>query len=267
MVMSATGDSWNRAPHRVAVVTGASSGIGAAVARRLATDGTTVVAVARRAARLDAMAAAEPCIVAHPADVSRRGDVAGIAQRVGTEFGRCDLLINSAGIPGGAFSGPDALDDLMHTMQINFMGAAHCMAALRDLLAASAPSQVINVASVSGKLGVGPAGYVASKFALVGFSEALSLSWAADGITVTQLNPGFIATEGFPQRGLRRSRLAGLVGSPEAVAEAVADVVARPRRERTVPRWYRPIIMLRHLAPPVFWSLAGRTRRSREVRD
>lgn len=249
------------------MVTGASSGIGAAVARRLAADGAMVVAVARRAGRLDDMAATEPRIVAHPADVTRRGDVAGLAERVDAQFGRCDLLINSAGVPGGAFSGPDALDDLVHTMQVNFMGAVGCMVALRDLLAASAPSQVINVASVSGKVGVGPAGYVASKFALVGFSEALSLSWASDGITVTQLNPGFIATEGFPQRGLMHSRLAGLVGRPTDVAEAVADVVARPRRERTVPRWYRPVIALRHLAPPVFWWLAGGTRRSRGIRD
>lgn len=251
-----------------AVVTGASSGIGAAVARRLANEGMTVVAVARRRDRLDQMAAQHPRLVAHAADVGDRAAVAGLADRVRREFGRCDVLVNNAGVPGGAFTGPGSVDGLLHTMQVNFVGAVHCMAALRDLLVDSAPSQVINVASVSGKLGIGPADYVASKFALVGFSEALSLSWAADGITITQLNPGFIATEGFPQRHLMRSRFTRrMVGDPGDVADAVADVIADPARERTVPRWYRTLVILRHVAPPLFWRVAARTDRARGTRD
>jgi hypothetical protein len=251
----------------IAVVTGASSGIGDAVARRLASDGATVVAVARRADRLDALAAAQAGVVAHVADVGRRTEVAALAERVRDQFGRCDLLVNNAGVGGGAFTGPDSLDRFVHTMQVNLMGAAHCCAALHDLLVAGAPSQVINVASVSGKVGVGPADYVASKFALVGLSEALSLSWAADGITVSQLNPGFIATESFPQTRLLRSPFGSLVRGPTDVAAAVADLVAHPRRERTVPRWYRAFVVMRHLAPPLFWALAARTDRARGTRD
>ncbi|MBW3604350.1 MAG: SDR family oxidoreductase [Actinobacteria bacterium] len=254
-------------PPSIAVVTGASSGIGAAVSRRLAADGVTVVAVARRADRLRAMAAAHPRIVAHPADVTDPSALDALVERVGDEFGRCDVLINNAGVPGGAFSGPERIEGMRHTMRVNFDAAAHCTAVFHQLLAASAPSQVINVASVSGKLGIGPADYVASKFALVGLSEALSLSWAPEGIIVTQLNPGFIATEGFPQRQLLRSPFARLVGVPEDVADAVADVIARPRRERTVPRWYRPLITLRHVAPGVFWRVAARTPRARGTRD
>lgn len=252
---------------RIAVVTGASSGIGAAVARRLADDGSTVVAVARRVDRLDAMADDHPNIVAHGADVTDRAAVAGLAERVAAQFGRCDVLVNNAGVRGGAFAGPDSVDGLLHTMQVNFVGAVHTTAALHDLLAASAPSHVINVGSVSGKVGIGPADYCASKFALVGFSEALSLSWAREGITVTQLNPGFIATEGFPQRRLIASRFARFVGAPADVAAAAAAVVASPVRERTVPRWYRPLVTLRHVAPPVFWAIASRTTRARGTRD
>lgn len=254
-------------PPTTAVVTGASSGIGAAIARRLGDDGVTVVAVARRVDRLDAMAARQPRIAAHAADVTDRAAVDALASRVRTEFGRCDVLINNAGVPGGAFTGPDSVDGLLDTMRVNFEAAVHCAAAFHELLADSAPSQVINVASVSGKLGVGPADYVASKFALVGLSEALSLSWASDGITVTQLNPGFIYTEGFPQRQLRRSPFARLVGAPDDVANAVAAVIARPRRERTVPRWYRSLVVLRHVAPPLFWRIAAGTARARGTRD
>src|SRR5918996_1577200 len=119
---------------RVAVVPGASSGIGEAVARRLATGGMTVVAVARRAERLDALTQQHPGIVAHPTDIGKRTDVAALVDRVKQDFGRCDVLVNNAGIPGGSFFGPEDLDDLVRTMQINFLGAANCMAMFRDLL-------------------------------------------------------------------------------------------------------------------------------------
>lgn len=100
---------------RIAVVTGASSGIGAAVARRLADDGMTVVAVARRVDRLDAMAADHPNVVAHGADVADRGEVGGLAERVRAQFGSCHLLVNCAGVRGGAFTGPESVDGLLHT--------------------------------------------------------------------------------------------------------------------------------------------------------
>lgn len=252
---------------KVAVVTGASSGIGESVARRLAAGGMTVVAVARRAERLDALARSNPRIVAFPADVGRRTDVTALAERVAADFGRCDVLVNSAGIGGRAFDGPDDLDDLVRTMQVNFVGAANCMAMFRDLLVSSAPSHVINIGSVSGKVGVGPAGYIASKFALVGFSEAVGLAWARDGIMVTQLNPGFIATEGFPQQQVLRTRFARMVGKPEDIADAVVDVIVRRPRERTAPRWYRGFVIARHVAPGLFWRLAAKTPRARGTRD
>lgn len=252
---------------RVAVVTGASSGIGEAVARRLATGGMTVVAVARRADRLKELARQVPRIVPAPADVVRRTEVAALAAQVARDHGRCDVLINNAGVPGGAFRGPDDLDDLVRTMQVNLMGAANCTALFRDLLVRSAPSHVINVASVAGKLGIGPAGYAASKFALVGFSESLALSWARDGITVTQLNPGFIRTEGFPQTQILRTPAGRAVGRPEDVADAVVDVIVRRPVERTVPRWYHALVVARHLLPGLYWRLAARTPRARGTRD
>jgi NAD(P)-dependent dehydrogenase (short-subunit alcohol dehydrogenase family) len=251
---------------KVAVVTGASSGIGDAVARRLANGGLTVVAVARRAERLDALARRHPGIIAFPSDVGRRTDVTALAEFVAADLGRCDVLVNCAGIGGQPFAGPEDLDDLIRTMRVNFIGAANCMAMFHDLLVKSAPSHVINVGSVSGKVGIGPAGYIASKFALVGFSEALALAWARDGITVTQLNPGFIATEGFPQQQVLRTRFARIVGKPDDIAEAVVDVLVRRPIERTAPRWYRAFVVIRHVAPGLFWRLAALTPRARGTR-
>lgn len=247
---------------KVAVVTGASSGIGRATVLRLEEAGMTVVAVARRQERLDEVAATRPGLIAHAADVTDMDAVDGLATRVRDELGRCDVLVNNAGVAGGPFEGRADLDDALRTLDVNLLGTVRCTAAFVDLLVASAPSRVVNVASVAGKLGIGPAAYAASKFGMVGFSEALGLSWASRGVTVCQLNPGFITTEGFPQTRFQDSPAAALLGEPTDVAEAILDAIVKGRTERTVPRWYRSLVALRHLAPPLFWAAAARTGRA-----
>ncbi len=251
---------------KVAVITGASSGIGEATARRLATAGLTVVAVARRTERLEALATeladARGRVVPHTADVTDTDAVDALARRVRDDFGACDALINNAGVGGGGFSGRDDLDDALRTIDVNLLGTVRCLAAFSDLLEASAPSRVVNVASVAGKLGIGPAAYAASKFGVVGMSEALSLSWASRGITVCQLNPGFVVTEGFPQTHLLRGPTARIVGAPEDVADRIAEVLRTGVVERTVPSWYRSFVTLRHLAPPLYRAVASRMERA-----
>jgi NAD(P)-dependent dehydrogenase (short-subunit alcohol dehydrogenase family) len=245
---------------KVAVVTGASAGIGQATAVALANEGVTVVASARRADRLDDLAATSGRIVAHPADVTDAEDVTALAEWVRSEYGACHILINNAGASfGSKLRGPDDIADFQRTMDLNLMGAVRCMAAFADLMFDSAPGRVVNVASVAGKVGVGPVAYVASKFALVGLSEATGWDWRRKGVTVSQLNPGFIRTEQFPQDELMRSAIGRrLVSTPEAVADAILDVVRHGHPERTVPRWYRVAPVLRHLAAPVYWAAGSR---------
>lgn len=252
---------------KVAVVTGASSGIGEATATRLAGAGATVVAVARRVERLEALAEAHPGVRAYAADVTDTAAVDALASWVDEQFGACHVLVNNAGVPGGRFAGRDDLDDVLETLDINLLGAVRCMAAFADLLARSRPSRVVNIASVAGKLGIGPPGYAASKFGLVGLSEATSFAWERHGITVCQLNPGFIRTEGFPQTQLRRSPVGRLVGVPDDVARAVQDVVERGLVERTVPRWYRAFVVIRHIAAPLYRAGASRMARASGTRD
>jgi NAD(P)-dependent dehydrogenase (short-subunit alcohol dehydrogenase family) len=252
---------------RVAVVTGASSGIGEATARRLAGAGMTVVAAARREDRLAALAAGTAGVVPHVTDVTDQASVDALAERVATEFGACHALINNAGVGGGVFRGRGDLEDALRTLDVNLLGTFRTTAAFADLLASSAPSRVVNVASVAGKLGVGAADYAASKFGVVGMSEALALAWADRGITVCQLNPGYIETEGFRQEQIKRSPFGRFVGRPEDVAEAIVDALDRGLTERTVPRWYRSFVLVRHVAAPAYRAAVSRMERSGGSRD
>jgi NAD(P)-dependent dehydrogenase (short-subunit alcohol dehydrogenase family) len=252
---------------KVAVVTGASSGIGEASARALARAGMTVVAAARRGDRLEALARGDDGaedgrvgrIVPHVADVTDDESVAGLVTRVTDELGGCHVLVNNAGaVFGRRFRGPADLADLERTLALNVVGTARCMAAFAALLEASAPSRVINIGSIAGKVGFASPAYTASKFATVGLSEATRFDWARRGVAVCQLNPGFIRTEGFPQEELLRSPVRRLVGTPEMVAEAVVAVARSGAHERSVPRWYRLLVVARHLAAPAFYAAARR---------
>jgi NAD(P)-dependent dehydrogenase (short-subunit alcohol dehydrogenase family) len=257
----------SKLPGAVVVVTGASSGIGEATALRLARAGATVVAAARRTDRLEALAARQPGIVPATCDVADTASVDALAALVQRDHGACHVLVNNAGIGGGPLEGRADLDDAIRTIDVNVLGVLRCTLAFADLLADSAPSRVINVASVAGKMGIGPAAYAASKFAVVGLSESLALSWASRGVTVCQLNPGFIATEGFPQTQVKRTAMGRLVGEPEDAAAAIEDAIVRGLTERTVPRWYRGAVVLRHAAAPAFWRVAAKLPRASGTRD
>lgn len=257
------GSAGHPAGRRVAVVTGASSGIGEATVRRLARDGWTVVAAARRTDQLRALAAAlaeegaSGAVDAMHVDVRDTASVDALAEHVRASYGTCELLVCNAGVGGGRLDGRGDLDDALAVLDVNLAGTLRCCAAFAELLEHSAPSQVINVASVAGKLGLGPAAYVASKFGMVGLSEALGVAWAERGITVTQLNPGFVHTEGFPQTWSRGTPIARLVVGPEVIADALARAVARRSVEVTSPRWYRTFVVLRHTAAPLWRALSA----------
>lgn len=243
---------------KVAVVTGASSGLGRAIAVALAREGTRVVAVARRTPQLAALAAEHPGIGWRPADVTSDADVAALAGWVAAEHGACHLLVNSAGAMGGAFEDPDVAG-VRRIMDLNFMGTVRCMSAFADLLFASAPARVVNVASVGGRLAATLPGYAASKFAVVGFTEAVAPSWGRKGVSVSLLSPGLVVTEGFAQRRVRGSRAGRLLlGTPEQVAAAAVSIARRGTPERVVPRRYRPLILARHVCPPLYRALLRR---------
>jgi len=244
---------------QVAVITGASSGIGAALARELASGGWHCVLLARREERLRTLAEEiggeyEVC------DVSDRAAVDDVAERVCEGHPLVKLLINNAGVPGRANfldGDPERIEQVVRT---NYLGGVWCLRAFLPALEAARPSDVVNVVSVAGSVAFPPSGpYSASKHAQLAFSRATSASLRSRGVRVHTVNPGFVETEGFPQRAvLRSSFFRRAVLDPEDVARHIAGVVGRSPREATIPRWYRLPGVLQAVAPNVVSRLVAR---------
>jgi NAD(P)-dependent dehydrogenase (short-subunit alcohol dehydrogenase family) len=178
-------------------------------------------------------------------DVSDRESVRAAADSVLARHSRIDLLVNNAGISArGNFldADPERIEQVMRT---NYLGSVWTTLAFLPGLAAG--SHVVNVVSVAGTVAIGP--YSASKHAQLAFSRSLARELAPRGVSVHTVNPGFVETEGFPQRG-RFGRLGSrLVIEPSLVVARLLAAVAHDRREITVPRWYRPVAWVQALAP------------------
>jgi short-subunit dehydrogenase len=238
----------------IALVTGASSGIGEATARRLARErDAKLVLVARREERLNELAGELGGATVIAADLTDEGAPALIRDRVQAEHGRLDLLVNNAGAGWAAPFAQGGWENVARTMELNFNAVVRLTEALLPLLRASAPSAIVNVASTAGRVARSRTGaYSASKFALIGWTDALHLEEKPNGVHVGMVLPGFVATEGFPQRQLVDRRLTRwLVGKPETVAEAIVDAGLNGKAERYTPRPYYFAAALRATTPRI----------------
>ena len=242
------------------VITGASSGIGRRTALDVAASGATVCVAARRQERLESlveeMAGSGHSL--HVTDVSDRSSVKGLAAHVAEAHGRVDVLVNNAGYVGpSGFSGADAIPEIEALMATNFFGAVYCTGEMMDLLERSAPSTVVNVTSVAGRIAApGKPAYTASKFALVGWSETLRSALAPKGIHVASVEPGFVPTEGFPQTGMVKDpMMKRILGTEEMVSAAIQDAVDKNKAQRVVPRFYY-LGQVPQLVAPGLWRKA-----------
>jgi short-subunit dehydrogenase len=235
---------------RLALVTGASSGIGAATARLLARLGWKLLLVARRAERLEALA--QELGGATTVAVDLTDDDAPERVRAATEdAGPLHFVVNNAGSSWRATFAEGGYENVRRTMDVNFDAVVRLSEALLPLLRAAAPSAMVNVSSTAGRIarpGVGA--YSASKFALAGWTDAVQLEEAANGVHVGLVLPGFVATEGFPQRQLvDNPRTRWMVSKPERVAEAILRAGPGGKPEVYVPRVYGLVPRLRHVLP------------------
>jgi short-subunit dehydrogenase len=258
----------------VAVVTGASSGIGEATARRLAREpGASLVLVARREALLRSLAADLGGATVVALDLTDDDAPARVLEAVEREHGALHMLVNNAGARWAGRFGESGWENVKRHMEVNFDAQVRLTEALLPLLrrtAASGPSaggsepayrvSIVNVSSTAARLSRANAGaYSASKFALAAWSDALHLEEQPYGVHVGQVLPGFVVTEGFPQAELvGRAATRWAVSRPEVVAEAILAAGPGGKAERYVPRPYWLAAAARVLLPGgVRWATRG----------
>jgi short-subunit dehydrogenase len=230
---------------KTVIITGASSGIGATTARRLARDGYCLTLAARRQDELERVArevesSGGQALVA-PTDVRDRTAIQLMVQSTLDRWGRVDVLVNNAGLGYEGHVLHLDPEKVREQVAVNVIAVIECAQAVLPAMMRQSSGHIINVASIAGLVGLpGSSIYCATKFAVNGFSDALRREVSRHGIHVTALCPGFVATNFSPR--LRRiaegrpdvQRLPGVM-RPGYVADRIADLIRHPRRRLIIP--------------------------------
>jgi short-subunit dehydrogenase len=229
----------------VALVTGASGGIGAATARELARQGASVVLAARRADVLDTLAqeleASGTEALAAPTDLTDAAQIEQLSERALERFGKIDILVNNAGIGTARSLVKTPPDAIRRELETNLVGAVLLTRVVLPGMLERKRGAIISIASVAGHVAVEPL-YSATKFGIRGFSYALRRQLRGSGVTVSLISPGFIRTP--MTRGMRLP-----MPGPEIVARRVARLVRKPKRDVIVPGIYRVALWVERYAP------------------
>ncbi len=245
---------------RVAIVTGASSGIGRATARALAERGCAVVAVARREERLRELAALcqkhEPRCTWIAGDLSERGFAPGMVEEAGRRLGGVDILVNNAAQPFRRPVFELSADEVERAFRVNFYPCVEATLAAIPWMLRAGGGAIVNVSSFASRVvPTFESVYAATKCAMNGFSEGIRNELAEVGIHVALVHPGPIDTEIW-ERGERPAGYRGVKHPPEVVATAILDAIARRRDELFAPRFSPSLLgarLLRAVAPRLLY--------------
>lgn len=222
---------------KIAIVTGASSGIGEATAYALAKQGATIVLAARRIEDLQrvqqVIQGQGGSAIAIQTDVSDPNQIVALVQQTIEKYGQVDILVNNAGIGSGKFSELD-FEKTDRVIRTNLLGVMLLTQAVLPGMLERRQGTIISVASVAGQIAIDSL-YSASKHGLRGFSLGLRRQLRGTGISVCLVSPGFIRT------AMTANRPGNLPG-PEIVAQAIAQLAIHPRREVVIPWYYNVFI-------------------------
>ncbi len=183
---------------KVAVVTGASSGLGEGFTRTLAEAGATVFAAARRLDRLEMLAKELDSVVPVACDVTVQADRRALVERAVGDGGRIDILVNNAGVPGPPQAEDETVEIFNRVLDVNLAAGFHLATAVATAAAEQTDLTIINVSSVIGLVSTAPiggAGYAASKAGILGLTRELAGQWGRRGIRVNAIVPGWFDTE------------------------------------------------------------------------
>jgi NADP-dependent 3-hydroxy acid dehydrogenase YdfG len=221
---------------KVAFITGASAGIGAAVARRLHGAGVRLGLASRRGDDLGLDG-----VVAERCDVRRYEELDRLVGATAERFGRLDILVANAGVGAYGSVVDLSLADVDEMIDVNAKGTIYAVRAALPHLLGSGEADIVTLASEAGRRGLpGEAVYCASKFAQVGFTRSLDHELRGRGVRCTNVCPGGVATEFALGRGRSEEALAGMM-SADDVAETVMYVLTRPRNHRILEVAFRPM--------------------------
>jgi len=253
---------------KVAIVTGASSGIGEATARRLAREGMGVALAARRRDELERVAgeiqAAGGQVLVVPTDVCDRAAIQRMTQATLERWGRIDVLVNNAGVGYARRVVHLEPEQWRPQVEINLIAVIECSQAVLPTMLEKKSGHIINIASIAGLIGLpGSSTYCATKAGVVAFSEALRREVRTSGIHVTTLCPGFVAT-GFSPRLKKIAegqpdapRLPGVMKA-EYVADHIADIIRHPRARVIIPPGWGLLVALANALPWLTDRVIGR---------
>jgi short-subunit dehydrogenase len=252
---------------RVAIVTGASAGIGRATALALAKEGACVALIARRETALLELAKeiekwGGKALVS-PIDVTKGAQVESMVQQVLAHWGRVDILVSNAGEYIRVPIAQLAPADLQRSLNVNYFGGVHCIRAVLPHMLAQKKGQIVAVTSMAGKIGIPPdAPYVSAKFALTGFLEVLRQEVHGQGIAVTNVMPGRVDTGMIDN--LKFSRVSPKI-SPDSVARAILHGIRKQKPIVIVPPQAKLLYYINVFAPSLsdrltrFFRLEGWT--------
>jgi short-subunit dehydrogenase len=242
----------------VALITGASSGIGAATARRLAAAGTRLILHGRDADRLAEVASASGA-TALTGDLADLDGAKTLARQAIEVAGRVDVLVSNAGIGWCGGLTTMTAEDTAHVLAVNLHAPIELTRLLLPGMRSQGRGHLVYVGSIAGRTGVADeAVYAASKAGLDTFAESLRFELAGTGVGVSTVVPGVVDTPFFTHRGRPYGRSRPRPIPPDTVAEAIERALVTGRADRYVPRWLAFPAALRVVAPGLYRALATR---------